>query len=105
MKRMLLAGLCALALVLAGCTAVNQTNSFVELPTPEATETMEITYPPVVTATPDGASLPDITQPPMVQLEVQPTNAPGTTQMPDATQPGAPTPSPTPEGSGGGMNG
>ena len=103
MKRMLLIGLCALALVLAGCTTVNQTNSFVELPTPEATETMDITYPPDVTATPDGASLPDMTQPPMVQLEVQPTHVPGTTQMPDTYEPDVP--SPTPEGSGGGMNG
>jgi hypothetical protein len=47
MKRMLLAIVCALALVFSGCTDINQTNSFTELPTPAQTEQPQITAPPV----------------------------------------------------------
>ena len=51
MKRSLLAALCILVLLLAGCTTVNQTNSFVVRPTPEAQSMPEITATPEVTAT------------------------------------------------------
>ncbi|MFH1512529.1 MAG: hypothetical protein ABIG45_04140 [Bacillota bacterium] len=91
MKRILLIALCLLALLLAGCTAVNQTNSFVDQTLPE------------VTASPVATVAPETTPPPVVQLNVQPTPAPGlpVTPAPD-------TPSPAPEespGEFGGFNG
>ena len=97
MKRILLAVCCALALLLAGCTTVNQTNSFAELPTPEATDTPQITGAPEMTDIPVVTATP--TLPPMVQLEVQPTNAPGSTGIPPSE------PTETPDSSPNGFNG
>lgn len=103
-KRGLLLMICLFLLVLAGCTAVNQTNTFVELPpagTPEAAATPELTKPP------------EITQPPVVEPDVQPTDtpdvtsslSPGATDTPAPTEAPTPTPTQEPEGSPGGFNG
>lgn len=82
MKRLLFAGLCALALLLAGCAQINQTNSFAELPTPETT------------AMPEGTATPEFTPPPVVHLEIVPTLAPGTTATPPPPTPSQPEESP-----------
>jgi hypothetical protein len=95
LKQILLAVCCALALLLMGCTVVNQTNSFAEMPTPEATATPQSTATPEATATPAESGLP--TLPPMVQLEGSPTDAPGSTELPEPTV--------TPSGSPSGING
>lgn len=95
MKRILLAVCCALALLLVGCTEVNQTNSFVEMPTPEITAPPLVTATPEATATPAGSSLPSL--PPMVQLEVIPTDTPGESEQP--------LPAETPDGNPDGING
>jgi hypothetical protein len=90
MKRILLAGLCALALLLAGCADINQNNSFAELPTPETTAMPEVT------------ATPELTPPPVVHLEILPTLAPGTTATPAPPTPSQPLESP---GEFGGFNG
>lgn len=90
MKRVLFAGLCALVLLLAGCAQINQTNSFVELPTPEPSAEQGITAPPAWTP------------PPPVRLEIVPTFAPGTTVTPPPPTPSQPEESP---GEFGGFNG
>ncbi len=102
MKRSLLAAICILALGLAGCTTVNQTNSFVVNPTPETVSVPEVTLTPAFTATPEATAAPDATQPHVVLLEVQPTPAPGTTDMP---APATPTSTPPAQNSPGGFNG
>jgi hypothetical protein len=68
MKRILLAIVCALALVFSGCTDINQTNSFTELPPPAKTELAVGMAPPV--------------QPGLV-----PTLAPGSTPTPPPPPP------------------
>ena len=103
MKRIFLALCCVLALLLAGCTTINQTNSFTELPTPLATETPvvtgapEIMVTPGITVTPAEPGTP--TLPPMVQLDVRPTQAPGDTTLPQDM------PTETPGSSPNGFNG
>ena len=106
MKRSLLAVLCVLVLLLAGCTTINQTNSFVVRPTSEAQSTPEITATPEVTATPDAMTVPEDTQPPVVQLEIQPTPEPGSTDMPaDMPWTAVPSSTPAPSNSPAGFNG
>jgi hypothetical protein len=68
MKQILLVIVCALALVFSGCTDINQTNSFTELPTPAQTEL------------PEGTAQP-------AQPDLLPTLAPGTTPTPPPPPP------------------
>ena len=104
MKRILLAALCLLALLLAGCTAVNQTNSFVALPTasvPEATAAPVVTIVPEVTVIPEITVTPETSQPQVVPLNVKP--AP---QETEGAAPVSPSPEPPEESPGaGGFNG
>lgn len=106
MKRILLTACCLLALLLAGCTSVNQTNSFVVLSPSETVGASEAGVVPEaaaaseVTATPEATAAPNATLPPVVPLIVQPT------PTPETGEPSPPeTPSPQPEGSPGGFNG
>jgi hypothetical protein len=102
MKRSLLAAVCVLLLLLAGCTAVNQTNSFAVNPAPETVSRPEITATPEVTVIPEVTATPETTQLPVVQLEIQPTPAPGTTDKPPTV---TPTATPATENKPGGFNG
>ena len=95
MKRILLAAICILALLLAGCTEINQNNSFSVNPAPETQSAPEVTATPEVTPAPEGV------QPPVVLLEIEPTSAPGATDMPPMATPTA-TPA---QSSPGGFNG
>jgi len=79
MKRVLLAALCVLALILAGFTTVNQTNSFVDLPTAETQQQTE------------NPTLPAVTQPPVMTPAATPAQ---TTAVPDGPQV---SPAPSPE--------
>lgn len=105
MKRVLLALLCVLALCMAGCTDVNQTNSFVDLPTAEPVQQTavptapDITQPPVITQTPQSTAVP-------AQTETEPQGEPGmeNVQPLETAQP-APTVTPTESPEGGGFNG
>ena len=103
MKRMMLVMLCVLALLLAGCSQVNQTNSFVGFASPESLLT------PVATIPLEATVAPQITAPPVVQLEVQPTPDMLDTGAPMHTDtPTSPVPTPPPEespGDFGGFNG
>ncbi len=89
MKRIVLALLCVLALLLAGCTDINQNNSFVGQPTAEPAtqtqipETPEATQPPAATTDlgPADTFEPMGTQqviPENVMLQVQETLPPAT---------------------------
>ena len=109
MKRILLAAICAALLLFTGCTAINQSNTFVVMPTdattaPDITAMPEDTIPPDmpdVTAIPEFTAAPDSTLP-MGPLEVQPTVEPDAMEAPVAS----PTPTPQPEGNpGSGFNG
>ena len=90
LKRILLLACCASLLLLAGCASINQTNSFVDLPTPAAT------------AAPEATAAPDWTAPPVIRLEIEPTPAPGNTATPPPPTPSQPEESP---GEFGGFNG
>jgi|GEM_PF-3423672 len=94
MKRVYLALLCVLALLLAGCTDINQNNSFVGQPTAKPAAQTEIPVTPAAT------------QPPVITPDAQPlvipemTLAPGgenpiSIDMPDVTEP-LPTDTPAP---------
>jgi hypothetical protein len=102
MKRGLLFMFCLLLLALAGCTAVNQTNSFVVMPQtaePEASATPAVTPPPEIIWLP--AEQTDL--PPTNMPEATDTQAPAATDTPAPTA--APTPTQAPENSPGGFNG
>lgn len=102
MKRSLLAAVCLLSLLLAGCTTVNQTNSFIVNPAPETVSRPEVTATPEATVIPEVTATPETTQPPVVQLEIQPTPTPGTTDKPPTV---TPTATPPAENKPGGFNG
>lgn len=102
MKRILLAAICILAMLLAGCTEINQNNSFIAIPTPETTSVPLVTATPADTLAPEATPAPQGGQPPVVLLEIEPTSAPGATDMPPMV---TPTATPPAQNSPGGFNG
>jgi len=84
----MLALLLVFALLLSGCTQVNQTNSFVDMPTAETVEQTEV------------PAAPDMTQPPTMAPNIVPatiTDVPQTTTMPMPTDQLDISPEATPE--------
>ena len=99
MKRVYLALLCVLALLLAGCTDINQNNSFVGQPTAETQTQTEVPEMPDATLPPAAEIQPVVTPeaalaPAGEQMLNPSPQTPLPTNTPDATEPVPESPAP-----------